>query len=131
MSDVSAVKAALKSQVIETPSWGYGDSATRFKVFAQPGVPRDPSEKMEDAAQVHTFTGVAPKVPLHIPWGKVTDCTALTRHAESLGLRIGAINPNVFQDDDYRLGSATHPDADRAEARLTRNHLRGREIPDV
>ncbi|MCX4679394.1 L-rhamnose isomerase [Streptomyces sp. NBC_01433] len=110
MSDVSAVKAALKSQVIETPSWGYGNSGTRFKVFAQPGVPRDPFEKLQDAAQVHAFTGVAPKVSLHIPWDEVEDCTALTHHAEDLGLRIGAINSNVFQDDDFKLGSVTHPD---------------------
>ncbi|SCF73650.1 L-rhamnose isomerase [Streptomyces sp. Ncost-T10-10d] len=110
MSDVSAVKTALKSQVIETPSWGYGNSGTRFKVFAQPGVPRDPFEKLEDAAQVNAFTGVAPKVSLHIPWDKVEDYSALTRHAEDLGLRIGAINSNVFQDDDFKLGSVTHPD---------------------
>lgn len=121
MSDVSAVKAALKSQVIETPSWGYGNSGTRFKVFAQPGVPRDPFEKMEDAAQVHAFTGVAPKVSLHIPWDKVADYAALTRHAEGLGLRIGAINSNVFQDDDYKLGSVTHPDA--AVRRKATDHL--------
>ncbi|WP_335935094.1 L-rhamnose isomerase [Streptomyces sp. PTD5-9] len=110
MSDPSAVRAALKSQVIETPSWGYGNSGTRFKVFAQPGVPRDPFEKLEDAAQVHAFTGVAPKVSLHIPWDSVTDYGALTRRAADLGLRIGAINSNVFQDDDFRLGSVTHPD---------------------
>ncbi|MFF8917256.1 L-rhamnose isomerase [Streptomyces sp. NPDC015032] len=110
MSDVSAVKAALKSQVIETPSWGYGNSGTRFKVFAQPGVPRDPFEKLEDAAQVNAFTGVAPKVSLHIPWDKVEDYSALARHATDLGLRIGAVNSNVFQDDDFKLGSVTHPD---------------------
>ncbi|MFG2430649.1 L-rhamnose isomerase [Streptomyces sp. NPDC048590] len=110
MSDVSAVKAALKSQVIETPSWGYGNSGTRFKVFAQPGVPRDPFEKLADAAQVHTYTGVAPKVSLHIPWDRVDDYAALAGHAGDLGLRIGAINSNVFQDDDFKLGSVTHPD---------------------
>ncbi|MEV6313215.1 L-rhamnose isomerase [Streptomyces sp. NPDC051840] len=110
MSDVSAVKAALKSQVIETPSWGYGNSGTRFKVFAQPGVPRDPFEKLADAAQVHSYTGVAPKVSLHIPWDKVDDYSALAAHAGNLGLRIGAINSNVFQDDDFKLGSVTHPD---------------------
>ncbi|HWU07912.1 MAG TPA: L-rhamnose isomerase [Streptomyces sp.] len=110
MSDVSAVKAALKSQVIETPSWGYGNSGTRFKVFAQPGVPRDPFEKLADAAQVHAHTGVAPKVSLHIPWDRVEDYTALNRYAGELGLRIGAINSNVFQDDDFKLGSVTHPD---------------------
>ncbi|MFF5725003.1 L-rhamnose isomerase [[Kitasatospora] papulosa] len=110
MSDVSAVKAALKSQVIETPSWGYGNSGTRFKVFTQPGVPRDPFEKLADAAQVHAHTGVAPKVSLHIPWDRVEDYTALTRYAEERGLRIGAINSNVFQDEDFKLGSVTHPD---------------------
>ncbi|MFF9686947.1 L-rhamnose isomerase [Streptomyces sp. NPDC014623] len=110
MSDVPAVKAALKSQVIETPSWGYGNSGTRFKVFAQPGVPRDPFEKLADAAQVHAHTGVAPKVSLHIPWDRVEDYTALNRYAGELGLRIGAINSNVFQDDDFKLGSVTHPD---------------------
>ncbi|MYX75187.1 L-rhamnose isomerase [Streptomyces sp. SID3915] len=110
MSDVSAVKAALKSQVIETPSWGYGNSGTRFKVFAQAGVPRDPYEKLADAAQVHRYTGVAPKVSLHIPWDRVEDYPALTRHARDLGLRIGTINSNVFQDDDFKLGSVTHPD---------------------
>ncbi|MDK0523982.1 L-rhamnose isomerase [Streptomyces sp. ML-6] len=121
MSDVSTVKEALKSQVIETPSWGYGNSGTRFKVFAQPGVPRDPFEKLEDAAQVHAFTGVAPKVSLHIPWDKVEDYAALNRHAESLGVRIGAINSNVFQDDDFKLGSVTHPDP--AVRRKATDHL--------
>ncbi|MFF9403135.1 L-rhamnose isomerase [Streptomyces sp. NPDC014744] len=110
MPDLSAVKEALKSQVIETPSWGYGNSGTRFKVFAQPGVPRDPFEKLEDAAQVHAFTAVAPKVSLHIPWDRVDDYAALNRHAADLGVRIGTINSNVFQDDDFRLGSVTHPD---------------------
>ncbi|MEY9962209.1 L-rhamnose isomerase/sugar isomerase [Streptacidiphilus sp. MAP12-16] len=110
MTDVSAVKAALKSQRIETPSWGYGNSGTRFKVFAQPGVPRDPFEKLADAAQVHAATGVAPVVSLHIPWDRVEDYGKLAEHAGGLGLRLGAINSNVFQDDDYKLGSVTNPD---------------------
>jgi L-rhamnose isomerase/sugar isomerase len=110
MTDLQAVKAALKAQRIETPSWGYGNSGTRFKVFAQPGVPRDPFEKLADAAQVHAATGIAPKVSLHIPWDRVGDYAGLGAHAEGLGLEIGAINANVFQDDDYKLGSVTHPD---------------------
>ncbi|GGL13137.1 L-rhamnose isomerase [Planomonospora parontospora] len=105
------IKAALRAQAIETPSWAYGNSGTRFKVFAQPGVPRDPFEKLADAAQVHAFTGIAPSVALHIPWDEVDDYAALSAHAAGLGLRIGAINSNVFQDDDYRLGSVTNPDA--------------------
>ncbi|WP_405009942.1 L-rhamnose isomerase [Kitasatospora sp. NBC_01539] len=111
MSERSAVKSALKAQRIETPSWGYGNSGTRFKVFAQPGVPRDPFEKLADAAQVHAVTGVAPKVSLHIPWDRVEDYAELAAHAHGLGVEIGAVNANVFQDDDYKLGSVTHPDA--------------------
>ncbi|WTW94160.1 L-rhamnose isomerase [Streptomycetaceae bacterium NBC_01309] len=103
-------KAALRAQRIETPSWAYGNSGTRFKVFAQQGVPRDPFEKLADAGQVHAFTGVAPSVSLHIPWDRVDDYAALAEHAQSVGVRIGAVNSNVFQDDDYMLGSVTHPD---------------------
>jgi L-rhamnose isomerase / sugar isomerase len=110
MSDLSAVKAALKSQWIETPSWAYGNSGTRFKVFRQAGVPRDPFEKLDDAARVHAATGVAPSVALHIPWDRVGDYGALAAHAEERGLTLGAINANVFQDDDYKLGSVAHPD---------------------
>ncbi|OLF16343.1 L-rhamnose isomerase [Actinophytocola xanthii] len=110
MTDLSAVKRSLASQAIETPSWAYGNSGTRFKVFAQPGVPRSPEEKIADAATVHKYTGVAPTVALHIPWDRVDDYGALTRYAEDLGVRIGAINTNVFQDDDYKLGSVTNPD---------------------
>ncbi|MFJ4753153.1 L-rhamnose isomerase [Streptomyces sp. NPDC088763] len=111
MTELAAVKAALKSQAVETPSWAYGNSGTRFKVFAQQGVPRSPQEKLDDAAKVHEFTGVAPTVALHIPWDRVDDYAALARHAEERGLRLGAINSNTFQDDAYRLGSVCHPDA--------------------
>jgi L-rhamnose isomerase / sugar isomerase len=111
MTDLSAVKAALKSQRIETPSWAYGNSGTRFKVFAQAGVPRDPYEKLDDAAQVQAVTGVAPVVALHIPWDRVDDYAGLAAHARDRGLVLGAINSNVFQDDDYKLGSVCHPDA--------------------
>ncbi|MGD1218877.1 L-rhamnose isomerase [Streptomyces krungchingensis] len=111
MTELAAVKAALKTQAVETPSWAYGNSGTRFKVFAQPGVPRTPQEKLDDAAKVHEFTGAAPTVALHIPWDKVDDYEALAKHAQERGLKLGAINSNTFQDDDYRLGSVCHPDA--------------------
>ncbi|WP_405593663.1 L-rhamnose isomerase [Streptomyces sp. NBC_01092] len=111
MTEIAAVKAALKTQAVETPSWAYGNSGTRFKVFAQQGVPRTPREKLDDAAQVHAFTGVAPTVALHIPWDKVDDYGALAKHAEERGVKLGAINSNTFQDDDYKLGSICHPDA--------------------
>jgi L-rhamnose isomerase/sugar isomerase len=117
MAEPTAVAVALASQRIELPSWAFGNSGTRFKVFAQPGVPRDPYEKLADAAQVHRFTGVAPVVSLHIPWDKVSDYGDLAKHAEGLGVRIGVINANTFQDDDYRLGSVCHADpAVRAKA---------------
>ncbi|MFF1301285.1 L-rhamnose isomerase [Streptomyces sp. NPDC058307] len=111
MTELAAVKAALKTQAVETPSWAYGNSGTRFKVFAQQGVPRTPQEKLEDAGQVHAFTGVAPTVALHIPWDKVEDYAALAKFAEERGVKLGAINSNTFQDDDYKLGSICHPDA--------------------
>src|SRR5690349_1460900 len=111
MADLAAVKRALSAQRIETPSWAFGNSGTRFKVFAQPGVPRTPEEKIADAAVVHKLTGVAPSVALHIPWDKVDDYGALTAYARDQGVEIGAINTNVFQDEDYKLGSVTNPDA--------------------
>ena len=110
MRDLTAVKAALAQHEIELPSWAFGNTGTRFKVFGQPGVPRTPWEKAEDAAQVHRFTGVAPSMAVHIPWDKVDDYTALARHATDLGIKIGTVNANVFQDDDYKLGSVCNPD---------------------
>jgi L-rhamnose isomerase/sugar isomerase len=110
MADASVVKATLAAQQIELPSWAFGNSGTRFKVFTQPGVPRTPFEKIQDAAQVHAFTGVAPSVALHIPWDEVGDYAELTQHAAGLGVRVGTINANVFQDDDYKLGSVANPD---------------------
>jgi L-rhamnose isomerase / sugar isomerase len=113
VSDVrsTAIEGALESFAVETPSWGYGDSGTRFATFPQRGRPRDVFEKVEDAAEVHRLTGSAPAVALHFPWDKVEDYGALLAHLEGHGLRVGAVNPNVFQDPDYRLGSLTHPDA--------------------
>jgi len=111
MVDLAAVKRALAAQRIETPSWAFGNSGTRFKVFAQPGVPRNPQEKIADAAVVHRYTGVAPTVALHIPWDKVDDYAELGAYAAGLGVGIGAINTNVFQDNDYKLGSVTNPSA--------------------
>jgi L-rhamnose isomerase / sugar isomerase len=110
MPDLTAVKDALKNHQIELPSWAFGNSGTRFKVFGQPGVPRNAFEKAADAAQVHKHTGVAPSMAVHIPWDKVDDYAVLAAHAKSLGIRIGTVNSNVFQDDDYKLGSVCNPD---------------------
>ncbi|PZE22805.1 L-rhamnose isomerase [Paenibacillus xerothermodurans] len=119
--DLNQVKTKLKALKIETPSWGYGDSGTRFKVFQKVGVPRDPYEKFEDAAQVHRVTGLCPSVAIHIPWDKVDDYGKLRSHAESLGLSIGAVNPNLFQEEEYMLGSVTN--ADPAIRRKAADHL--------
>ncbi|MXW81483.1 MAG: L-rhamnose isomerase [Gemmatimonadetes bacterium] len=108
--EVEEVKAKLKAQEIETPSWGYGNSGTRFGVFKQPGAARDVHERLSDAAQVHKVTGVCPGVALHIPWDKVDDYDALGQEAAELGVCIGAINPNVFQEPEYKLGSFGHRD---------------------
>lgn len=109
--NLDLIKERIRSFHIETPSWGYGDSGTRFKVFQKNGVPRNPYEKLDDAAQVHKYTGICPQVAMHIPWDKVDDFSKLKQHAEGHGLKLGAINPNLFQDEDYMLGSLTNSDA--------------------
>jgi L-rhamnose isomerase / sugar isomerase len=119
--DVTGVEERLRAQRVETPSWGYGDTGTRFAVFPRKGVPRDPFEKMADAAQVHGLTGVCPSVAIHIPWDRVDDYGELKRHAQSLGLRIGAVNPNLFQEPEYKLGSVCHPN--EAVRRKATDHL--------
>jgi L-rhamnose isomerase/sugar isomerase len=110
MKSFTDIAPLLLDQSIELPSWAFGNSGTRFKVFGQPGVPRDPFEKIADAAQVHEYSGLAPKVALHIPWDRVADYEALAAHARSLGVSIGTINSNTFQDDAYKLGSLAHAD---------------------
>jgi L-rhamnose isomerase / sugar isomerase len=130
MADLAAVKRALAAQRIETPSWAFGNSGTRFKVFAQAGVPRTPQEKIADAAQVHRYTGVAPSVALHIPWDAVDDYAALRSYAEEQGIVLGAINTNVFQDDDYKLGSVTNPDP-KIRRKATDQLLEAVDIMDV
>jgi L-rhamnose isomerase/sugar isomerase len=110
MTSEQRVGEGLADLNIELPSWAFGNSGTRFKVFPQAGVPRDPFEKVADAAQVHAFTGSAPSVALHIPWDRVDDYGELAKHAAGHGVRIGTINANVFQDNDFMLGSVANPD---------------------
>src|SRR5262245_11101358 len=124
------VVRGIRDLNIELPSWAFGNSGTRFKVFAQPGVPRNPYEKIADAAQVHRFTGSAPSVALHIPWDKVDDYDDLAKHAADVGVRIGTINSNVFQDDDYRLGSVCNPDQ-RVRRKATDHLLECVDIMDA
>ncbi|QPE04847.1 L-rhamnose isomerase [Microbacterium schleiferi] len=115
------VLATLEGQGIELPSWAFGNSGTRFRVFGTPGTPRDPFEKIADAAQVHRYTALAPSVALHIPWDLVDDFGALRRHTEDLGVTLGTINSNTFQDEDYKFGALTHHD-DRIRQKAIDHH---------
>jgi len=110
MTTFASIADQLTHQAIELPSWAFGNSGTRFKVFGTLGTPRTVQEKIADAAKVHEFTGLAPKVALHIPWDKVDDYAALRNYAADLGLALGTINSNTFQDDLYKFGSLTHVD---------------------
>jgi L-rhamnose isomerase/sugar isomerase len=110
--DERHVLEGLRRLEIETPSWGYGNSGTRFHVYPWPGAARTVHERIADAALVQRLSGCCPSVALHIPWDAVDDYAALRRYAEDLGIRIGAINPNLFGSDEYRLGSLCHPDAE-------------------
>src|ERR1700728_1230119 len=130
MRDLNAVKNGLENHQIEMSSWAFGNSGTRFKVFGQPGVPRNPYEKADDAAQVHRYTGVAPVMAVHIPWDKVDDYAALSAHARDNGIRIGNVNSNVFQDDDYKLGSICNPDP-RVRAKALAHLLECVDIMDA
>ena len=110
MTTFDEISPALDALAIEVPSWAYGNSGTRFKVFGSSGTPRTIEEKIADAAEVHRFTGLSPTVALHIPWDLVDDFAALGRYAADLGVGLGTVNSNTFQDDDYKLGSLTHVD---------------------
>ena len=110
MSLSTQVLAQLGKQAIELPSWAFGNSGTRFRVFTTPGTPRTIEEKIADAAQVHQYTGLSPSVALHIPWDKSDDYPALGRYAADLGMTLGTVNSNTFQDDAYKFGSLTHTD---------------------
>ena len=133
MSTISTITADLERQAIELPSWAFGNSGTRFKVFAQPGVPRDPFEKVADAAQVHELTGLAPSVALHIPWDRVDDFDKLRgprrgprrpprhdQHEHVPGRRLQARQPLPRRRADPAEG---HP----ARPRLRRHHGRDRQ----
>lgn len=122
--------STLAAQAIELPSWAFGNSGTRFRVFPTPGTPRDPFEKIADAAQVHRHTALAPSVALHIPWDAVEDYAALRRHAEDHGVHLGTVNSNTFQDEDYKFGALTHHD-ERIRRKAIDHHLACIDIMDA
>jgi len=127
MTTFEQIGPLLAGQRIEVPSWAYGNSGTRFKVFGSPGTPRTVEEKVADAATVHRFTGLAPSVALHIPWDRVDDYAALRAYAEDQGIALGTINSNTFQDDDYKLGALTHTDP-RVRQKAIDHHLECIEV---
>jgi L-rhamnose isomerase / sugar isomerase len=110
MTTFDEISSQLAAQAIELPSWAFGNSGTRFKVFSAPGAPRTIEEKLADAAKVNELTGLAPTVALHYPWDKAGDYGKLAAFASELGVKLGTINSNTFQDNDYRLGSLTNSD---------------------
>jgi L-rhamnose isomerase/sugar isomerase len=107
----NSIAPLLEAQAIELPSWAFGNSGTRFKVFSTPGTPRTAQEKIADAAKVHELTRLAPTVALHIPWDKVDSYSDLRKFANDHGVDLGTVNSNTFQDDAYKFGSLTHTDA--------------------
>jgi L-rhamnose isomerase/sugar isomerase len=127
MTTFADITDLLAVQAIELPSWAFGNSGTRFRVFTTPGTPRTVQEKIADAAKVHELTGLAPKVALHIPWDKVDDYAALRDYAADLGLELGTVNSNTFQDDLYKFGSLTHVD-EAVRRKAVDHHLECIEI---
>lgn len=127
MPSFADIAPVLARQAIELPSWAFGNAGTRFKVFGTPGTPRTPDEKIADAATVHEYTGLAPAVALHIPWDLVDDWDSLRSRAEGLGVRLGTVNSNTFQDDAYKFGSLAHSDP-RIRRKAIDHHLHCLEI---
>ena len=130
MTTFAQIAPLLAEQAIELPSWAFGNSGTRFKVFGTPGTPRTPQEKIADAAQVNKYTGLSPTVALHIPWDKVDDYPALSSFAVDHGVALGTINSNTFQDDDYKFGSLTHTDP-RIRQKAIDHHFECIDIMDA
>lgn len=130
MTEFAQITDKLAQLAIEVPSWAYGNSGTRFRVFGTPGTPRTPHEKIADAAQVHKYTGLAPTVALHIPWDKVDDYSELASYAANLGVSLGTVNSNTFQDDEYKFGSLTHHDP-AVRQRAIDHHFECIEVMDA
>jgi L-rhamnose isomerase/sugar isomerase len=104
---------ALDTFHIELPSWGFANTGTRFGKYVQPAAATTIEEKLADAGQVHALTGVCPTVALHVQWDFLTgldDASAVSALARRCGIGPGAINPNFFQDQEYKHGSFGNPD---------------------
>lgn len=110
--DKDKLFALLDEFKIETPSWGFADTGTRFGKFAQAAAAGTIEEKIQDAGAVHRFTGCCPTVAVHVLWdfSMGVDATETAKIADKNGVKIGSINPNFFQDQLYKFGSATSSD---------------------
>src|SRR2546423_15356736 len=110
--DTQKIYAALDHFRIETPSWGFADTGTRFGKFLQDAAAIDINDKLADAGQVHAFTGCCPSVALHVLWDFPPDKapSEIVTLGQKYGVRIGAINPNLFQDQIYKYGSLCNRD---------------------
>ena len=129
MTTFDQIAPRLGEQTIELPSWAFGNSGTRFKVFSTPGTPRTPQEKIADAAQVNKYTALSPTVALHYPWDRVDDWAALSAFARDHGVSLGTVNSNTFQDDDFKFGSLTHIDP-KIRRKAVDHHLECIDIMD-
>ena len=107
LAQLRRARAALDTFRIETPSWGFADTGTRFGKFFQDAAAIDMNDKLADAGQVHALTGCCPTVAVHVQWDfkPGEDPKAVARPAQHHGVKIGAINPNLFQDQCYKWGS--------------------------
>jgi L-rhamnose isomerase/sugar isomerase len=108
------VHRALDSFQIELPSWAFANTGTRFGKFIDPSAATTIAEKLSDAAQVHRFTGCCPTVAVHVLWdfpNGLESAGPASKQALDLGIRIGSVSPNVFQDQCYKYGSLANPDA--------------------
>ncbi len=112
-SDISKIHNVLSDLRIETPSWGFADTGTRFGKFFQAAAAIDTADKFADAGQVNAFTGCCPTVAVHVLWDfqDGEDPKAVGRLARRNGVSIGSINPNIFQDQHYKYGAFGNPDA--------------------
>jgi len=124
--DIDAIKRAVASFSIATPSWATGRGGTRFAKFAIPGEPTNIHEKLEDCAVVHQLCRAAPRVSLHFPWDTASDYRALREQACALGLGFDAVNSNTFQDQpgqalSYRNGSLSATDPAVRDQAITHN----------
>src|SRR4029453_17288766 len=120
-----AIYDAFESFRIELPSWGFANTGTRFGKFLQPAAASTLEEKFSDAGQVHALTGVCPTVALHVLWDLpegLRSAAEIARLSARYGVRAGAINPNLFQDQEYKFGSFGNPD-ERIRARALQHCL--------